>query len=203
VSPSIPLSRFVDEETLEPSAPTQPTVQPAEDPTDWGALSPQELHAQLCAQLECDSLPFLDPTYAWQFALETSSAEMLRSKQRDALERRAKANPRTIGENLFPSALSRNNESRPKWRPRTAWAKEYQRLNHFPYPPEFYAFTCRARTRAGTPCKIRPDYPNGRCKFHGGASTGPKTEQGRQQSAENGRKGGRPRKRVIDQEPKT
>jgi hypothetical protein len=85
----------------------------------------------------------------------------------------------------------------------TQHAREYQRLNKYPYPPEFYAFTCGARTRAGTPCKIRSLWLNGRCKFHGGLSTGPRTEQGRLQSAVNGRKGGRPRKRVVGKEPKT
>ena len=76
----------------------------------------------------------------------------------------------------------------------TEHAREYQRLNQYPYPPTFYIFTCGARTRAGTPCKRRDLWSNGRCKFHGGLSTGPRTEQGRRQSAENGRKGGRPRK---------
>ncbi len=36
---------------------------------------------------------------------------------------------------------------------------------------------CRARTRAGTPCQS-PAMPNGRCRMHGGASTGPKTAEG-------------------------
>jgi hypothetical protein len=113
----------------------------------------------------------------------------------------AKKEPATpeLSEQIRASTPSRNDKARP----RTDWAKEYQRLNHYPYPPEFYAFTCRARTRAGTPCKLRPDYANGRCKFHGGASTGPNTEQGRLQSAVNGRKGGRPRKRVVGQDAKT
>jgi hypothetical protein len=68
-----------------------------------------------------------------------------------------------------------------------------------PRTPEVHARTCGARTRAGTACKIRSFWSNGRCKLHGGASTGPKTEQGRQQSAVNGRKGGRPRKPVDGQ----
>ncbi len=53
---------------------------------------------------------------------------------------------------------------------------------------------CGAKTRAGTPCKQKAVYANGRCKFHGGLSTGPKTPQGRRQSAINGRLGGRPRR---------
>ena len=47
---------------------------------------------------------------------------------------------------------------------------------------------CGAKTRAGTPCKnwavfdgyLRPR--NGRCYMHGGLSTGPKTERGKERS---------------------
>lgn len=53
---------------------------------------------------------------------------------------------------------------------------------------------CGAKTRAGTPCKQKAIYWNGRCKFHGGLATGPITEAGKEQSRVNGRKGGRPRK---------
>ena len=37
--------------------------------------------------------------------------------------------------------------------------------------------TCGAKTRAGTPCKNLP-MKNGRCRMHGGASTGRKTPEG-------------------------
>ncbi len=37
---------------------------------------------------------------------------------------------------------------------------------------------CGARTRAGCPCRS-PAMANGRCRMHGGASTGPRTEAGR------------------------
>jgi hypothetical protein len=40
---------------------------------------------------------------------------------------------------------------------------------------------CGARTRAGTPCQRWPR-PNGRCKLHGGASTGPRTPDGKERS---------------------
>ena len=47
--------------------------------------------------------------------------------------------------------------------------------------------TCGAKTRKGTPCqaprvwnKATDKARNGRCKMHGGLSTGPKTEAGRQ-----------------------
>ncbi len=53
---------------------------------------------------------------------------------------------------------------------------------------------CSARTKAtGKPCKQKAIYANGRCKFHGGCSTGPRTEKGKQKSALNGFK-----KRFID-----
>jgi hypothetical protein len=37
--------------------------------------------------------------------------------------------------------------------------------------------TCGARTRKGTPCRCLA-LANGRCKLHGGLSTGPKTAEG-------------------------
>ena len=36
---------------------------------------------------------------------------------------------------------------------------------------------CGARTRSGNPCRS-PAMPNGRCRMHGGASTGPRTAEG-------------------------
>jgi hypothetical protein len=36
---------------------------------------------------------------------------------------------------------------------------------------------CGARTRAGTAC-LRWPMPNGRCRLHGGCSTGPRTAEG-------------------------
>jgi hypothetical protein len=38
---------------------------------------------------------------------------------------------------------------------------------------------CGARTRVGAPCK-GPAMLNGRCRMHGGASTGPRTPEGLQ-----------------------
>lgn len=63
-------------------------------------------------------------------------------------------------------------------------------VKRLPIPECFPGLMCGARTRAGTPCKSRAIYTNGRCKNHGGMSTGPKTEAGREQSRVNGRKGG-------------
>jgi hypothetical protein len=44
---------------------------------------------------------------------------------------------------------------------------------------------CGARTRRGTRCRCTPVRPGGKCRFHGGLSTGPVTERGRQQSSRN------------------
>jgi len=43
---------------------------------------------------------------------------------------------------------------------------------------------CGARTRKGTPCKALSEPGRTRCRFHGGLSTGPKTEEGRKRIAE-------------------
>lgn len=43
-----------------------------------------------------------------------------------------------------------------------------------PFPDLCYGLTCGAKTRAGTPCKRSDLYASGRCKFHGGMSTGPR-----------------------------
>ena len=47
---------------------------------------------------------------------------------------------------------------------------------------------CGAKTRKGTPCKITDVYNGGRCRFHGGLSTGPKTAAGKARSAMNGKR---------------
>ena len=38
---------------------------------------------------------------------------------------------------------------------------------------------CGAKTRRGTACQRPANKKNGRCRLHGGASTGPRTEDGR------------------------
>jgi hypothetical protein len=55
-----------------------------------------------------------------------------------------------------------------------------------PMPEVLRGLTCGARTRAGTPCKRKDIYNNGRCKFHGGLSTGPRTAEGKKRSSMNG-----------------
>ncbi|MDX8398363.1 MAG: HGGxSTG domain-containing protein, partial [Mariprofundaceae bacterium] len=43
---------------------------------------------------------------------------------------------------------------------------------------------CGAKTRAGTPCKRRDIWGSGRCKLHGGLSTGARTKEGKEAIAE-------------------
>jgi hypothetical protein len=45
--------------------------------------------------------------------------------------------------------------------------------------------TCGARTRKGTPCQCKPVKPGGRCRLHGGLSTGAKTPEGKAKAALN------------------
>ncbi len=55
-----------------------------------------------------------------------------------------------------------------------------------PLPDDLIGLTCGAKTRAGTPCKRTDLGAAGRCKLHGGLSTGPLTPEGKRRSALNG-----------------
>ena len=46
------------------------------------------------------------------------------------------------------------------------------------YGPNWQGQRCEALTRRGSLCKRPGNKKNGRCKFHGGYSTGPKTKDG-------------------------
>lgn len=64
-----------------------------------------------------------------------------------------------------------------------AW--EAGRTDYPPLPIELHDLRCGAQTRAGTPCRMKVLYGNGRCKLHGGLSTGPKSETGKARSSLN------------------
>jgi len=53
-------------------------------------------------------------------------------------------------------------------------------------PAELRGLICGARTRRGTLCKRRDLYQSGRCKLHGGLSTGPTSIEGKARAARNG-----------------
>lgn len=61
-----------------------------------------------------------------------------------------------------------------------------QRPQMEPLPDDLKSLRCGAKNRAGTPCKQKAIYINGRCKWHGGLSTGAKTVEGKKRSAMNG-----------------
>jgi len=56
---------------------------------------------------------------------------------------------------------------------------------------------CGAKTRAGGSCLVRVELGKQRCRFHGGLSTGPKTEAGRARIAEAQRRRWRQSKRDV------
>jgi len=61
-----------------------------------------------------------------------------------------------------------------------------------PMPADLIDLECGAKRKNGLPCKQKAIYTNGRCKWHGGCSTGPKTEDGKKRAAMNG---SRPKKK--------
>lgn len=63
----------------------------------------------------------------------------------------------------------------PRFRPQPAPAR-YERE---PWPEHLLSIPCGATTRAGTPCRITTTNHGGRCRLHGGMSTGAKTKAGR------------------------
>ena len=46
------------------------------------------------------------------------------------------------------------------------------------YGPHWQGTRCEARTKGGTTCQRPGNKVNGRCKLHGGRSTGPRTSEG-------------------------
>lgn len=52
------------------------------------------------------------------------------------------------------------------------------------FGPNWPGKRCGAKTRSGTPCQRPGNKKNGRCRVHGGASTGPRTAAGRQKIAD-------------------
>ena len=58
--------------------------------------------------------------------------------------------------------------------------------HYLPRRPSYLRnLTCGARTQAGEPCRMTGLFANGRCVWHGGKSTGPRTPDGRARALEN------------------
>ena len=56
---------------------------------------------------------------------------------------------------------------------------------------------CGAKTRRGTPCQRPANLRNGKCRLHGGASSGPRTKEGRAKIAATNMTNGRHTKEMI------
>lgn len=67
--------------------------------------------------------------------------------------------------------MEKKNRDKPHEK-RRGWLKNGNPPGDFTKAPR-----CEAKTRKGTPCQC-PAMKNGRCKLHGGKSTGPKTPEG-------------------------
>lgn len=52
-------------------------------------------------------------------------------------------------------------------------------------PAYLRGLTCGARASTGKPCQMTTLFANGRCIWHGGKSTGPRTPEGRAKALEN------------------
>ena len=64
-------------------------------------------------------------------------------------------------------------------------------------PGPAWRITCGAKTRNGTPCRAKSLPGKQRCKWHGGCSTGPKSEAGKARAIANLRRG--PAREVAEQ----
>jgi len=68
---------------------------------------------------------------------------------------------------------------------------------HETMPEELRHIPCAAKTRAGTPCKRTDISSNGRCKYHGGHSTGAITVEGKARQLEGYRRWQRERAKAA------
>jgi hypothetical protein len=85
------------------------------------------------------------------------------------------------------AALATDDEKRILFRKWTERANEAETAGHYVprFPPYLRGLTCGAIKKNGKPCRMTTLGANGRCKFHGGASTGPRTPEGRARALEN------------------
>ena len=67
------------------------------------------------------------------------------------------------------------------------------------FGPNWPGQRCWARTRKGTECQRPANKKNGRCRVHGGASTGPRTEEGHARITEANLRHGKNTKDKIEQ----
>ena len=82
---------------------------------------------------------------------------------------------------------------------RQQWRAE-QAQKQLQKPPKSERPLCGAKTRAGGTCKARALAYADRCRMHGGLSTGPTTEAGRQRIVESNRRRGMLRRGMTPEE---
>jgi len=68
------------------------------------------------------------------------------------------------------------------------------------FGPDWPGQRCGAKTRKGTACQRPASKRNGRCRVHGGASTGPRTEEGRARISEANLRHGRYTKDKLEKQ---
>lgn len=85
------------------------------------------------------------------------------------------------------AALLPDEEKRILFRRWAARASEAQASGRYvpSFPRYLRGLACGATKKNGEPCRMTTLGANGRCKFHGGASTGPRTPEGRARALEN------------------
>ena len=67
------------------------------------------------------------------------------------------------------------------------------------YGPDWEGQRCIAKTRKGTQCQRPAGLPVGRCRLHGGASTGPRTKEGLARLTEARTKNAKLEKKIRDE----
>lgn len=85
------------------------------------------------------------------------------------------------------AALLPDDEKRVLFRKWAARANEAEAAGRYvpSFPRYLRGLTCGAIKKNGKPCGMTTLGANGRCKFHGGASTGPRTPEGHARALEN------------------
>lgn len=65
-----------------------------------------------------------------------------------------------------------------------------------------HQLVCGAKAKStGKACQIKTIYSNGRCKYHGGLSTGPRSTLGKKRAAQNGfKKGWRQKAKILTED---
>src|SRR5436190_4698784 len=120
MSPTVPISRFVDNEAMEPATCTRPAVRSVADAPDQRTSLSQQLDAQLRAQLEGDPLPILPAADELNLVAEIRSIDVRRPAHDDAPDRCTKAKTPAVAPAACTSALSQSWSNK---LPRTDWAK--------------------------------------------------------------------------------